>query len=147
MILIQFVAAFIGVVAFSINLEVPKKYIVITGIVGAVGWIVYLLCIKIAVPNILAYFISALTVAIISIVLSKILKAISTIFLIPGILPIVPGIAMYEMIYCIINNHLHQAKYFLLQAVLITGGIALAIFIADSIKEIKVMREESKNEN
>ena len=147
MILIQFVAAFIGVIAFSVNLEIPKKYIIITGLVGAIGWIVYLICIKLDISNILSYFISDLTIAILSIILSKLLKAISTIFLIPGILPIVPGIAMYELIYYILNNDWHQAKYYLVQVILITGGIALAVFVADSIKEIKIMRKESKSEN
>ena len=34
MIFIQFIAAFIAVVSFSVNLEIPKKYIIIVGVVG-----------------------------------------------------------------------------------------------------------------
>ncbi len=147
MILIQFIAAFIGVVAFSINQEVPKKYLILDGIVGAIGWVVYLLCVKITIPNAVSYFISALTISIISIILSKILKVISTIFLIPGIIPIVPGIAMYQMIYYMINNDFNQARYYLLQAILIAGGIALAAFVADSVENIHIQRKEKENAN
>ena len=147
MIFIQFIAAFIAVVSFSVNLEIPKKHIIIVGIVGALGWVTFIICNYFNLNDILAYFISALFVTIISLILSKVLKAVSTIFLIPGILPIVPGIAMYKMIYFLINNNLKESAYQLLQAILITGGIALAIFITESIKGIKIVRKEQVNEN
>ena len=93
-------------------------------------------------------FISAFIVAIISAILSKIFKAVTTIFFIPGILPIVPGVAMYKMVYSIIDGNTNDIVYYLLQALLIAGGIALAIFITDSVREMKwISREERKNEN
>lgn len=147
MIFIQIIASFIAVAAFAINIEVPKKYIWIVGCVGMIGWLTYLVGISLKIPETLSYFISALVIAIISIVLSKLLNAVSTIFLIPGILPIVPGVAMYKMIYNLINNNLIESVHYFLQAILITGGIALAIFITESIKGIKIIRKEQKNEN
>lgn len=147
MIFIHFISAFIAVVSFSINLEIPKKYIIIVGIVGALGWITYIICDYFKLSNVLSYFISALVVAILSMILSKLLDAVSTIFLIPGILPIVPGLAMYKMVYSFINNDHNESAYQLLQAILITGGIALAIFITESIKKMKIIKKELKNEN
>ena len=147
MIFIQFIAAFIAVVSFSVNLVIPKKHIIIVGGVGALGWVIFVICNYFNLNEILSYFISALFVTVISLVLSKLLNAVSTIFLIPGILPIVPGIAMYKMIYFFINNNLKESAYQLLQAILITGGIALAIFITESIKGIKIIRKEQINEN
>ena len=147
MIFIHFIAAFIAVVSFGVNLEIPKKHLVIVGVVGALGWITYIICDYFKLPNILSYFISALVIAILSIILSKLLKAVSTIFLIPGILPIVPGIALYKMIYFLINNNLKESGKQLMQVIWITGGIALAIFITESIKGIKIIRKERINEN
>ena len=147
MIFIHFIAAFIDVVSFGVNLEIPKKHLIIVGIVGALGWVTYIVCDYFKLPNILSYFISALVVAILSVILDKLLNAVSTIFLIPGLLPIVPGIALYKMIYFLINNDLKECGYQLLQVILITGGIALAIFITESIKGIKIIRKEQINEN
>lgn len=135
--LIQFIASFIAVFCFSISLEVPKKFIFITGIIGAVGWVTYLISVECGLSVVFASFISALLVAIISVILSKILKAVTTIFFIPGILPIVPGLAMYRLVYAIINNQTDLIVYYLLQTLLIAGGIAFAIFITDSIRELK----------
>ena len=147
MIFIQIIASFVAVAAFSINIDVPKKYIWIVGCVGIIGWLTYLGGIYFKVPEVLAYFISALVVAIISMVLSKILNAVSTIFLIPGILPIVPGVAIYKAIYFFINSSRTEAVHYLIQVLLITGGIALAIFITETIKGIKIIRKEQINEN
>ena len=147
MYIIQFLAAFIAVVAWSINLEIPKKYLTISGLVGAIGWITYLVSMYFNLPEIFSYFLSALVVTILSLILSKILNAVSTIFLIPGILPIVPGIAMYKMIYSLINNNNADAIHYLLQAIFIAVGIALAIFITECIKGIKIIRKEQINEN
>lgn len=144
MIIIQFIASFIAVVSFSIGIEIPKKYIIIVGLVGAIGWLVYLETITFGGTELLAYFLSALIVTIFSMLLSKILKTLSTIFIIPGILPIVPGAAMYNMVYSLINGNSSKTGYYLLQALLITGGIALAIFIAQSIKGIEIIRKDKK---
>ena len=55
---------------------------------------------------------------------------------------------MYKTVYAMINNHTNDIVYYLLQALLIAGGIALAIFITDSIRELKwVPRKEKINEN
>lgn len=147
MIFIHLIASFIAVVSFSINIEIPKKYVPIAGAVGSIAWVTYLICSHLNFPDILSYFVSTLVVAILSLILSKILKAISTIFLIPGILPTVPGIAMYRTIYALINNNTQEAGYYLLQTIFITGGIALAIFITESIKGMKIIRKEQTNEN
>lgn len=147
MILIQLIASFIAVVCFAFNLEIPKKYIFIVGGVGSVAWITYLICNHFNLPDIASYFISTLVVAILSVVFSKIFNAVSTIFLIPGILPTVPGIAMYKTIYAFINNNIQEAGYYLLQSIFIAGGIALAIFITESINGIKIIRKEQINEN
>lgn len=140
MIFIQLIASFIAVVSFSINLEVPKKYVCIAGAVGMIAWLVYLTCNYFGLNDILSYFISTLIVAIISMILSKILNVVSTIFLIPGILPTVPGAAMYKMIYYLINNNHSEATHYLLQAIFIAAGMALAIFITESIKGIKIIQ-------
>ena len=134
---VQIIASFIAVLCFSVTLEVPKKYITTAGIIGAIGWIAYLVCVKLGLSVVLASFMSAFIVAIISVILAKILNTVTTIFFIPGILPIVPGVAMYKMVYSMINNNTNAIFYFLLQALFIAVGIALAIFLTDSIKELK----------
>ena len=145
---IQLIAAFLAVFCFSITLEIPKKFTIMVGVIGGIGWIRYLLGIKNGLSPVFSSFISAFIVAIISGILSKIFNCVTTIFFIPGTLPIVPGLAMYRTLYAVINNDTSSTIMYLMQTLLIAGVIALAVFITESIQKLKIKtRKEIKNEN
>ncbi|MGN1298454.1 MAG: threonine/serine exporter family protein [Candidatus Scatovivens sp.] len=131
--IIQMIAAFLAVFFFSVTLEVNKKFIIYAGITGMLGWITYLICKKFQINDILSYMISGVVITLVSYILSKIFKVLVTIFLIPGILPIVPGVAIYRTVYYLIMNNIESTRYYLIQTVLIAGSIAIAIFLAESI--------------
>ena len=38
---IQLIAAFLAVFCFSITLEIPKKFTIMVGVIGGIGWIIY----------------------------------------------------------------------------------------------------------
>ena len=39
--IVQVVGAFIAILAFSTVIQVPKKYLVYCGLIGAAGWLVH----------------------------------------------------------------------------------------------------------
>ena len=43
MMLLQTVGAFLAVISFALILELPKKYVLLAGGIGAAGWLVFLL--------------------------------------------------------------------------------------------------------
>ena len=98
--IMQVIGAFLGVVGMSIVIGVPKKLIFYSGAVGAIGWWVYLL-IEAMYPtlSILQAFVATMVVALISHIFARLLKAPGTVFLIPGIMPMVPGAGMYRTAY------------------------------------------------
>lgn len=61
-------------------------------------------------------------------------KAPVTLFLIPGLLPLVPGIGMYRMVYCFLleDNGGSMASYYFVYTLQMAGMIAIAIFITDT---------------
>lgn len=131
--IIQTFGAFISTVAFSVVLRVPKKYMPYVGIGGALGWFVYLLLNKIGFVMVFSTFVAASVVALISHTFARIWKAPVTIFLISGILPLVPGLGMYRTVYQITKGNSVTANFYLTQTLQIAGVIAIAIFIMDSI--------------
>ena len=140
--IMQAIIAFLAVICFCVVLGVPKKFIALAGLTGAIGWITYLAFIKFETSTIIASLISALCVAIISAILSKLIKAKISIFFIPGILPIVPGVAMYRIVYYVLANDVGMMKKYFYEAILIAGAIALAIFAVESIKKMSYKRED-----
>ena len=139
----QIIGAFIAVVAFSVVLEAPKKYLVYGGIIGATGWGIYLLIIN-DVGVVKANFISALVIALLSHSFARIRKAPVTVFLIPGIMTLVPGGVMYKAVYSFIQNDRLSATKYLNETVAIAGMIALAIFVIDSVFRICTKKQWGK---
>lgn len=136
MIIIQIAGAFIAVIAVAITFGVPKKFLVYSGLVGAIGWLVYLLLKNAGCRTVVSMFFAALVVALISHSFARIMKTPVTLFLIAGILPLVPGVGMYQIVYNMITNNNSLAGFYFSQTMQIAGMIALAIFIMDSIFRI-----------
>lgn len=138
--IIQAFIAFLAVICFCVVLGVPKKFVTLAGLTGAIGWIVYLIFINLGISTIMASLVSALFVAIISAIISKLMKTVINILFVPGILPIVPGVAMYKVAYYILANDVEMVKKYFYETILIAGAIALAIFAVESIKKISCRR-------
>jgi uncharacterized membrane protein YjjB (DUF3815 family) len=81
-------------------------------------------------------FFAALIVALISHSFARLFKTPVTLFLIAGILPLVPGVGMYRIVYNLITNNNNMAAYYFSETMQIAGMIALAIFIMDTIFKI-----------
>lgn len=134
--MIQIAGAFLAVAGFCLVLEVPRKLLMHTAFVGAVGWMAYLLAAEFGCTSYIASFWAAAVVSVLSHIDARRLKAPVTVFLIGGILPMVPGAGMYRTAYSIIAEDAEQAYLHLQETLLIAGAIAVAIFITDSIARL-----------
>lgn len=134
--IIQTIGAFIGVVAVAVTFGVPRKFLLYSGLAGAVGWLVYLLLKNVGWSEVISMFCAAMMVSLMSHSLARMLKAPVTLFLISGILPLVPGVGMYRIVYNLISNNITLVNYYFRETILIAGMIALAIFIMETIFRI-----------
>lgn len=132
------IGIFIAIFSFAIIVETPKKYLLITALVGAASGFIYLLSMKTGTGVVLASFFSALTAAFISHVFARIFKAPVTLFLIAGILPTVPGGGMYRIVAGVLDGSSTQVFDSLIETLEIAGVIALAIFLMDSLFRIRI---------
>lgn len=139
--IIKVIGAFLAILCFAIMLETPKKYIVFAGIVGAVGWFVFLFAGKMGASEVFATFLSALTIAFISHVFARVFKTPVTGFLIAGILPTVPGAGMYHIGYYLFQRDMDMMAYYITSVLQIAGVIAAAIFIVDGIFRLLNLRK------
>lgn len=130
---IQTIGAFFAVISFALVLELPKKYVVLAGGIGAAGWLSYLLVVAAAGSVTAAAFLSTLLVALASHVSARMFRAPVTVFLVAGILPSVPGASIYRSVSYVISNEPQLSSFYLVQTLQISGAIAMAIFIMDSL--------------
>lgn len=130
--ILQVVSAFIGVVAVAVLFQVPKKYLALAGVTGAAGWFLELVMEEVTENAVLSYFFAAFLVAILSQIFARVSKAPVTLYLVTGILPLVPGVGMYRTVYYLLQSNHEQTTYYLSYTLQIAGMIALAIFVVDS---------------
>ncbi len=94
----QAVAAFIATVAFCVLFKIPPKQYVVCGLNGSISWIIYFaLCEPLGIFT--ATFFGTAAIALTSRLLAVVRKTPVTLLLIPGMIPLVPGSAIYHTAY------------------------------------------------
>lgn len=131
--LIQIITAGIGTLGFSIYFRVSEKNVLASTLGGAVGFGIYLLIFKLTDSLFFANFAAALIIYIYSEICARILKAPSNIFLIPGIIPLLPGGALYYTMYGIVDSDRKMLAENGVSTVIMTVGIATGIVVGTVI--------------
>lgn len=139
-ILIKITISFFVAFGFGIIFEVPKRYFLHMCIISALGRAVFILLNEVGGYSlVLSTFSASFLIAGLSHIQARISKAPVTIFLIAGILPLVPGVGMYQSVFYFIEGQILEATEETVYTFLTAGAIAMAIFIVDSVfKVIKV---------
>lgn len=151
--IIQIITAAVGTLGFSIYFRVSEKNVIASTFGGALGWAVYLLLFKLTSSLFFASFIAALIVYIYSEIMARLLKAPSNIFLIPGIIPLLPGGTLYYTMYGLVDrdkslfteNGIKTVTVTLAIAAGIVVGAVLTIYALKLIKKIKNKDKKNKN--
>lgn len=127
--ILSILSAFISTIGFSIVFHVQKKHLLICGAVGAISWTVYLLLNDQGQSSVLASFIATLVITTLSYALAKKRKTPITVFLIAGIIPLVPGLGLYRMMSAFLEENYSLAIDYATLTFEIAGVIAGAIVI------------------
>lgn len=139
---LHFIFAFLATVCFSIFLNAPKKELVYCGLTGAFGWITYCILKLLNFNSIFSNFAASFVVGQISEFLAKKLKKPAILFVIPGIVSLVPGLGLYKTMFYLVQGNYDLAFSMGTDAVLISGAIALGILVNTSIsRTIKTLNK------
>ncbi|MEG0852619.1 MAG: threonine/serine exporter family protein [Angelakisella sp.] len=138
-IFLHIVAAFTGTVAFSLLFHVDQKHFPLCGAIGAAGWLCFLLLRPyLSTPE--ASFFATMLVVVLSRFFSIRMKCPVTVFLIAGILPLVPGAGVYWTAYYAITEQADLAIGKGLDTIQIAVAIVLGIIFILEIP-VKVFKK------
>jgi uncharacterized membrane protein YjjB (DUF3815 family) len=129
-------SAGVAIIGFYILFDTPKKYFFICGLNAFLAWSVYLIADCCGLNGLWASFFSTLAADFFSYYSARILKAPMILFLVAGILPMVPGISIYQGVYSFLYG-IGNASEILAGAFMTTGVIALAIFLMDTVLDME----------
>lgn len=134
--LMNFICAFVGTICFAMLYNVNKRYYFSVGMIGGIGFVIFLLLEHCTSP-VTATFIASIFVVLASRILAVYMKCPITIFLVSGILAILPSPRIFYTAYYIINNQPDIAYGHGIYAVKIVFSIVLAIAFILSIPRNK----------
>ncbi len=135
---LQFVFSLIAMLGFCVMFHVPVRHIPAAAFIGSAGWFLYQLCLFLHVSTIISCFLASCTVGLMSDIASRLLKDAATIFIIPGILCLVPGSGMYNTMLALVNGNLSQAAATGSRTLMLAGSIALGLLVISAAIRIVV---------
>ncbi|MBQ6402178.1 MAG: threonine/serine exporter family protein [Firmicutes bacterium] len=134
--LIQFVLALLATGGFSVIFRIPVRRIPFCALVGAFGWITEEIAVYYYSSPVFGCFIGACTVGLLSTLASRTLKDASTIFVIPGILCLVPGLKIFNTMYALLKGDIAEAAQIGTETLLMAGAIALGLLTIGAILRV-----------
>ena len=133
---IGFLFAYIGTMGVAVIVNIPRRYLLVVGLIAAVGWVTYDLAFLGSGSKAVGCFIGTCSIALLAEVSTRITQDAATLFIIPAIFPLVPGKIMYNAMMQLINNEPEAALNIGSEALLIAGGIAIALLVMISLTRI-----------
>lgn len=145
--LTAFFFAFLATCGFGFILQVPLKALQTSGIIGAIGWVVFIhIARTMGSSTAYANFTATIIIALVSELAARISKQPVNIYVIPGIIPLVPGLGMYQGMTQIISGHYEYGMNILMHAGSDAGAIAMGMMLVTSIfRMFKITNEQRKH--
>ncbi|WP_438824024.1 threonine/serine exporter family protein [Bacillus sp. JJ1773] len=134
--IVHLITSFVATASFAILFNAPRKSLIKCGLVGMVGWIVYFSLVEYDFDAVIASFIAAFMVAVISQIFAKMYKTPIIIFSISGIIPLVPGGIAYNAMRHFVVNDYNVAIQLAAKAFMISGAIAAGLVISEVLNQI-----------
>ncbi len=127
----QALAAFVGTAAFSLLFGIDREHYIPAGVIGAIGWVIYLILVRYcgATP-VAATLAASILVCILSRMAAIPFRIPAQGFLLCGIFPLVPGAGIFWFTYYLTDSQFNLSMHSGLTAVKIAIAIVLGIILA-----------------
>lgn len=101
---LQILTAFLGSLGFSVLFNLRRTKLLIAAVGGMLTWAVYLLMGLFFGSDPIRYLFASLFVTIYAEVFARVKKTPTTSYLVPGLIPLIPGGALYNTMKFALNN-------------------------------------------
>lgn len=134
--MMSFIYAFFSAIGFSVLFNIPRKQMIFAGICGGLGWVVHERMMLTGMSIVFTSFLGALIVGILSEIFAKIRKIPATVFVAPGIIPLVPGYGLYYAMLSIIEREYETAIQVGFETLMVATVIAAAVIVSTTVGKI-----------
>ena len=139
--LIQILMGGLGSLGFGVLFHLRRTRLLIATIGGLMSWTVFLVLAPLFPSEAVRYFFSAAAVTVYSEVFARVIKTPTTTFLVPSLIPLIPGGSLYYTMASLfggnLSTFLDKAVYTLELAVSLALGIVLVTAIAHTVTRLQ----------
>ncbi|ARJ51140.1 threonine/serine exporter family protein [Staphylococcus lutrae] len=146
-----FICSFLTSFCFAFIYDAPKRLFLPAGLCGGFGYLTYHIGFEIfGVDGIYASLYGSFVLGIISHIMARIYKSPVIIFMVPGIIPLVPGSIFFKATQQLLTLNFNEASDIFVRATLIAGAIAVGLLISDQVaksfirKPIEILKLPAK---
>ena len=140
--IIQLITSYLGSMAFGAVFGLRRRYLLVSGLGGLFAWAIYLGSYHFLGNVFFCCLLASAFCAVWSELLAHIGKAPSTLFLLPSLIPLIPGSFLYYTMSATVRSDLEGARFYgkatLTWALAIAAGISLVI----AFRELRTKRDE-----
>ena len=140
-VIIQLVTAFLGSLGFTLLFGLRRRYLFAASLGGVLAWDVYLAVEAWMKQGFLACLIAAAFAVLYAELLARKLKTPATLFVIPAIVPLVPGSSLYYAMSSAVQGDLISARSYGTQTLVYALAIAAGISLVTAIRQLKTKKQ------
>lgn len=147
--ILNFIYGFMCTVGFAVLFNVPKSSLFKAGIGGGLGWTINFAINQAGYSIVISTLVASLAIALLGEIFAVLDKQPVTLYIVPGIIPLVPGFGLYYTMLSLLEQNYEMAMQHGIEAMLISILIAAALTIVLSInayiktiKENKIIKEK-----
>ena len=135
MIILHFIISMLATISFAVLFTAPKKEVIYCGLTGAVGWTVYYVLTQNGIHLVLASLLATFCLTILARGFAVVRKNPVTVYLHPGIFPLVPGAGIYYTAYYLFIGNTEMSGFKGLETLEIAGAIVFGIIFGFGIPQ------------
>ncbi len=130
---IHIIFSFAAATGFAVFLNAPRKTLFISGAVGMISWIIYIIFMRVHLDVMFSNFIAASVASLLSEILAIRLRKPTILFVVPGIITLIPGLGLYNTMFHVLEGKFELALSTGANVMFASGSIALGVIVASSL--------------
>lgn len=132
----RIIAAFFGTILFMVLFNTSRRELILCGLMGVISWATFdVLKTYLIESSSASAFIAAMLVCIIALPMARRRKKPVTIYELAGIIPLVPGLGMYQALYNLVIRNYSVAMDVFMETISVAGAIAVAMLLMASVRK------------
>ena len=134
--IIQIVMGYLGTLGFNILFNLRGRKLWLASFGGFISWFVVLFLEKWVPSEMIRYFMGSAAGAVYGEVLARIAKTPTTTFLVPSVIPLIPGSALYYTMNYALNKQWVQFGHQAIYTLKLAGALAVGIIAVTTLARL-----------